>query len=207
MQTSYSFKILCLLLGFLCGEAIKAETNPQNAVFDCDAPHAKENPVTALACNIYHEARGEPEPGMWLVALATRNRVEGRLYPNTYGEVVYELRRDRRTKKMVCMFSWTCDGKHDRVYNEERWLLAIVMAAKLIGAELPHGEKIPDITYGCQWYHRTDITPYWHKQYHKTVVIGHHQCYALNQKVYLQEMAKQLPAFDDVMKGRAYLGR
>ena len=194
-----------VLIGLLIPNAYAA-TNPQNVVFDCDSESAKTNEVAALACNIYHEARGEPEPGMWLVALATRNRVEGKLYPDTYAKVVYEQRRDRRTKRMVAMFSWTNDKKHDRVYNAERWMLAMVMAARLIGSDQAHSESIPDITYGCQWYHRTDIKPYWRNQYHKTVVIGNHQCYALNKNVYLEEMGRQLPSFDDVLAGKAYFG-
>ena len=184
----------------------KAATDPQNIVFDCDTEAARGNAVTALACNIYHEARGEPEPGMWLVAFSTRNRKDGKLYPNTYAEVVYELRRDKRTKKMVPMHSWTFDGKHDRVYNEERWMLALLIASRIVASDEGLIPYIPDITYGCQWYHRTDITPYWKKQYHPTVVIGNHQCYALNEKAMLKSMARQLPTFDDVMKGRAFYG-
>lgn len=209
MNTFLVFMYLSVVVVVLIGLAIPgayAATDPQNVVFDCDSKEARTNPVVALACNIYHEARGEPEPGMWLVALATRNRVKGKLYPDTYHGVVYEERRDKRTKRMVAMFSWTNDKRHDRVYNAERWMLALVMASRIIAADEGLVAEIPDITYGCQWYHRTDIKPYWRNQYHKTVVIGDHQCYALNKKVYLREMARHLPSFDDVMKGKAYFG-
>lgn len=187
------------------GNSVRAGETKNEVIFDCDK--TGDNPITCTACNIYHEARGEATPGQWLVALATKNRVDGNLYPfdnagpkadaegfeNQYCKVVYEQRKDRRSGKWVPMFSWTRDGKHDRVYNKARWTDAMSIAAKLIAAHEGLLASVPDITYGCQWYHRTDITPYWKSSYHPTVVIGNHQCYAKNEKAYLAAMSKFLP--------------
>ena len=211
--------VVCFVALFCYSLSVHADTDPQNMIFDCN--HPGDNAVTCLACNIYFESRGESEPGMWLVIHATKNRVDGTLYPwenagpkvaaegfeDQYCKVVYEQRKDKRTGKWTPMFSWTKDNKHDRVYNEERWMLAILMAGRMIAANEGLQPPIPDITFGCQWYHRTDVSPYWQHQYHPTVVIGNHQCYSLNEKEMIKSMAGNLPTFDDVMAGKAFYGK
>ena len=92
------------------------------------------------------------------------------------------------------MFSWTRDGKHDRVYNHGLWLDAYETAMKMI--EDYDGKldaPLVDITFGCQWYHRFDVSPYWMHQYHPTVRIGAHQCYAENEAAFENAMAAIMP--------------
>lgn len=191
----------------------QAGQTKNEVLFNCNDPG--DSAVNCLACNIYHEARGEGSHGMWLVALATANRVEGDLYPlknpgkkasafgNQFCRVIYEQRRDRRTKKMTPMFSWTLDGKHDRVYNKSKWADSREIAQLMIGSHNGSGVKIPDITFGCQWYHHTSIKPYWKKSYFPTVKIGKHQCYAKDEDAYLASMGEKLPTIGLLRKAIA----
>ena len=197
--------LLVLVFSMVSVFAVAGETKNET-VFDCDK--APDDSVTCLACNIYHEARSEHHPGLWLVAFATKNRVDSTLYPldnagpkvkkegytSEFCKVVYEQRRDKRTKKWVPMFSWTKDGKHDRVLNAGNWYDAIELATKIVAWHNGLGkDEIVDVTFGCQWYHRYDITPYWKGDYHPTVRIGAHQCYSRNEDVYLERLNEMLP--------------
>lgn len=164
----------------------------REAIIDCNAHRDSE--VVALACNIYHEARSESAPGQWLVALATRNRVENEHYPNTFAEVVWEARVDARTGKRVAMFSWTLDGKPDTVFNEERWLNALEIAARLVGEQTGILKtRVPDITYGCMWYHHIGISPYWVSAYYRTIRIQNHQCYAATEEAFIASIQLLVP--------------
>jgi len=187
--------------------SILAGETKNELLFDCNKP--SNNPVLCTACNIYHEARSESHAGMWLVALVTKNRVEGSLYPLTnagpkverdgftdeFCRVVYEQRRDKRSRRWVPMFSWTLDGKHDRVYNADKWRVALELASKVVASHYSPSpsNKVVDITFGCQWYHRYDIHPYWRKDYFPTIRIGAHQCYSVNEDVYNKLLDEVLP--------------
>ena len=175
-----------------------AETK-REVIVDCDSDIARRDQVIALACNIYHEARSESQPGMWLVALATLNRVESKIYPDTFAKVVYEIRKDARTGKRVAMFSWVLDGKEDKVYNMKMWLTAVQIASRVVGhhaGDTPALEPVVDITFGCMWYHHVGISPYWKSSYYRTVRIQNHQCYAVNERAYLNELQSHLPVID-----------
>ncbi len=200
----YSINIGALVLVFIAlfiSTPVLAGQTKNEVLYDCDKP--TDDDLICLACNIYHEARGETSPGLWLVALATKNRVEGSLYPmknagpkvkkeefkSNYCRVVYEQRRDKNTKKWTPMFSWTRDGKHDRVYNTDKWTDALQLAGKVVTTP----NAFVDITFGCQWYHHIAISPYWMKDYHPTIRIGAHQCYSLNEQVYLDHLNETVP--------------
>ena len=207
--------VLTILILVLQTTSVNADTK-NNVVFDCNK--TPDNPTACLACNIYHEARGENIPGMWLVAIATANRVSGDLYPakhistgpkikkegytDQFCQVVYEQRKDRKTGVWTPMFSWTRDGKHDRVYNRGKWYDAQEIAAKMMASHLGTGPKVVDFTGGCQWYHALTIVkdgkvqelkPYWIGDYHPTVVVGGHQCYSKDEQTYINKLAEILP--------------
>ncbi len=192
MVAAANLMVIAICVILLSSMPAHADTN-REVVMDCDSVGARSNDVAALACNIYHEARGESVPGQWLVGLATLNRVLSKIYPNTFSEVVYEIRRDKNTGKRVAMFSWVLDGKHDLVYNKKRWMTALQIAGRIVGSHTGVSEKVTDITYGCMWYHHVDISPYWMKSYHPTVRIQNHQCYAVNERAYLKALGQDLP--------------
>ena len=207
--------VITLVILMLQFNSASADTR-DNVVFDCDK--APDNPISCLACNIYHEARGENIPGMWMVAIATANRVEGDLYPakhistgpkikkegyeDQFCQVVYEQRKDKRSGKWTPMFSWTRDGRHDRVYNRGKWYDAQEIATKMYASHTNTGPKVVDFTGGCQWYHALTIVvdgvvkelkPYWIGDYHPTVIVGGHQCYSRDEQTYVNKLAEILP--------------
>lgn len=181
LQYSYIIVLIMFVI-----TSVFADTKSE-VIIDCDK--ARDNPVTCVACNIYHEARGEAPAGQLAVALVTKNRVESRLYPNQYCETVWEARRDARTKKLVPMFSWTLDGKHDKVYNEKRWNMAMLLAKQVVN------NNVHDFTVGSLWYHSVNVNPYWMDHYYPTVRVGDHQFYAAKEEVFLETLLRDtLPA-------------
>lgn len=141
---------------------------------DCDK---LRNDVRAcLACNIYHEARNQPEIGQHAVAHVTYNRVESRHYPNDICSVVWESRRHYRTKRLTPMFSWTLDGKSDRAHNADKWEQAHAIADSVMDA-IEAGVSINDITQGALYYHADYVNPSWAQSKVFTIQIGNHLFY------------------------------
>ena len=79
------------------------------SVIDCDKIRTDE--LYCLACNIYHEARGELLPGQYLVGIVTIARVRNNSYPNSICKVVWQQHQ----------FSWTKDGKTDIIKELSSW--------------------------------------------------------------------------------------
>jgi spore germination cell wall hydrolase CwlJ-like protein len=69
--------------------------------------------IINLACNIYWEARGEPISSKVSVAILTVNRVENAHYEHSVHSVVWE-------RQPGPQFSWTEDGKSDKVSENEQ---------------------------------------------------------------------------------------
>lgn len=150
-------------------------------VYDCG--NASGVAVLDLACNLYFEARAEPEVGQAAVAHVVLNRVASKYYPNTVSEVVYEIRVHAKTGRRTPMFSWTLDGRLDRVYNYDAWAKAITIAAEVLTRHAEGTRR--DISFGSMWYHSTLINdPYWAPSYHRTVTVGRHQFYASSEKAF-----------------------
>ena len=125
------------------------------------------DPVTCLALNIYHEARGESSVGQLAVGMVTLNRVKSDRYPNTICKVVWQRGQ----------FSWTHDGKSDRPYNKTAWKQSQVIAAFLYKDYLNFIKMHPDIdfTKGALYYYAPDLAnPYWANKMNITAVIGSH---------------------------------
>mgnify|MGYP003343214093 FL=1 len=71
-----------------------------------------EDRTRQLACltkNIYHEAGFEPFEGKVAVAQVTLNRVADGKFGRDVCDVVYS--KNVIYQKVICQFSWTCDGK------------------------------------------------------------------------------------------------
>lgn len=137
---------------------------PQNV--DCDKIRAN-NEVTCLACNMYHEARGETHEGRVAVAMVTRNRVDSDRFPDTFCNVVWQRRQ----------FSWSHDGKSDRVRNakvwEETYLTAYIVVNSYRGGRM----YFNDITHGSLWYHADWTNPNWSLTVQPVAIIGRHRFY------------------------------
>jgi len=147
-----------------------------------------DSQIECLALNVYHEARGEPIAGQLAVALVTENRKNDIRFPNTYCDVVYEgpTRESWKTRplkdiplssrvyypvKHKCQFSWYCDGKSDKVLNEDLWKTSYMVAAAVAQG------VVYDFTDGATHYHADYVSPEWANRYHRIVKINQHIFY------------------------------
>lgn len=178
IQMGYLVALLLLMT-----TSVIADTKDE-VIIDCDKNRTDD--TVCVACNIYHESRGENPAGQLAVGLVTKNRVESNLYPNDYCETVWEVRRDAKTGKRVPMFSWTLDGKPDKVYNEKRWEMAVLLARQITKTE-----NIHDFTVGSLWYHSVGVNPFWAKHYYPTVKVGNHQFYAAKEEEFFQTLLNE----------------
>jgi spore germination cell wall hydrolase CwlJ-like protein len=124
--------------------------------------------LMCLALNVYHEARSEPVVGQYAVAHVTINRVQSNRWPNDVCKVVKQGYRKGRHR---CQFSWYCDGKSDKPYEELAWAKSLIVADNVLSG------RILDITYGATHYHARYVRPYWSKKLLKTVAYGSHKFY------------------------------
>lgn len=104
--------------------------------------------IDCLAENIYHEAKSEPPAGQIAVALVTINRVNDVRFPKDICGVVKQKRRNKKTGRVVCQFSWYCMpvklNKNSKSYKE-----AIRHAIHVYA----NYELIEDFTRGSLFYH------------------------------------------------------
>lgn len=124
--------------------------------------------LMCLALNVYHEARSEPVVGQYAVAHVTINRVQSNRWPNDVCKVVKQGYYKGRHR---CQFSWYCDGKSDKPYEELAWAKSLIVADNVLSG------RILDITYGATHYHARYVRPYWSKKLLKTVAYGSHKFY------------------------------
>lgn len=143
--------------------------NSAKTLLDCDKERQSDR--VALACNIYHEARGESDRGQIAVALVTQNRVKSSKFPNTFAKVVWEIRRSTSTNRRVAQFSWALDGKPDKVRDAEAWMKAWEIAGMVVLG------GIDDFTSGALWYHTKAVKPIWRKKLTVAMVIDDHVFY------------------------------
>jgi spore germination cell wall hydrolase CwlJ-like protein len=111
--------------------------------------------IFCLALNIFHEARGEPEPGRIEVALVTLNRAQAS------GQTVCQV------VKAPFQFSWT-QTKSMSVprYEPKIWIRSLDEASRV------HRYLHPMDTRNSLFFHTKDISPKWAKYKKRTIVIG-----------------------------------
>ena len=126
--------------------------------------------LMCLAMNIYHEARGEPEHGMFAVGLVTMNRVASNRYPDTTCGVVWQTKRNPKTGKRVPQFSWTLDGRSDEIKDSESWLESVAMARIVFSLEAKDNT-------GITHYHADYVNPWWSERLTKVATVGRHIFY------------------------------
>ena len=131
-----------------------------------------EDRTRQLACltkNIYWESASEPFEGKVAVAQVTINRVEsGKFAPDICG-VVYQ--KNIVYDKIVCQFSWFCDGSSKiRPIYPAHWKEAEEVAKKV----LLENFRLPGLTQ-AMYYHATYVNPGWRLQ--RVTQIGQHIFY------------------------------
>ena len=126
-----------------------------------------------LAEAIYFEARGESTRGQVAVAEVILNRVDSRRYPKTVCGVV----KQGTGRKNACQFSYTCDGKPDRIHEKG----AFKKAAKIASLMLNGRPRV--LTGKATHYHTDKVNPRWAKKFTVTARIGDHIFYRVPKKL------------------------
>ena len=126
--------------------------------------------LECLTRNIYWESASEPFEGKVAVAQVTINRVEsGRFAPDICG-VVYQ--KNIIQEKVVCQFSWMCDGssKVKPIYPAQ-WRESEEVAKKV----LLEGFRLPSVK-NALYFHADYIRAQWGKP--QVAKFGRHIFYA-----------------------------
>jgi len=125
--------------------------------------------LDCLTRNIYWEAASEPFEGKVAVAQVTLNRVESGRFANTVCGVVYQ--KNVFYEKVVCQFSWFCEGNHKvRAVYQPMWQESELVAKKV----LLENFRLPSMK-NALYYHATYVNPNWRKP--RIEQIGNHIFY------------------------------
>lgn len=125
------------------------------------APAQRDPEWRCLATAVYFEARGEPVRGQFAVAEVILNRVGDPRYPDSVCGVVNQS----------CQFSYTCDGKPERIREPE----AFLRAGKIAELMLRGADRA--LTDGATHFHTTAVRPDWSRRLPRTAQIGAHFFY------------------------------
>ena len=121
---------------------------------------------------LYFEARGEPVQGQFAVAEVILNRVDSPKFPNSICKVVNQ----GTGRKHACQFSYTCDGRLERVANKKVYNKLVGIARTMIDG------GIRKFSGGATYYHTTSVQPSWARHFTHTATIGIHIFYKPNKR-------------------------
>jgi spore germination cell wall hydrolase CwlJ-like protein len=133
----------------------------------------RERQLKCMADNIYHEAGSESAEGKIAVAQVVMNRVSHPSFPKDPCQVIYQ--RTVFMEKVVCQFSWFCDGSARRPMHRPMWDESYE-AAKMV---LLEGFRLPGLK-DALYYHADYVNPQWQKE--KVAKIGRHIFYKPKEK-------------------------
>ena len=132
-----------------------------------------EDRTRQLACltkNIYNEAAFEPFEGKVAVAQVTLNRVDNGRFGHGVCGVVYA--KNVVYEKVICQFSWTCDGGLSiKPIATAHWRESEEVAKKV----LLEGFRLPSMK-DAMYYHADYVNPRWGKP--QITKIGRHIFYS-----------------------------
>lgn len=116
---------------------------------------------------LYFEARGETVRGIFAVGEVILNRVESDAFPDTPCEVI-----NQGTGRLyACQFTYTCDGRPERITEPRSWERVGKVARILIDGA-PRA-----LTGGATHYHTKAVNPSWARRFPRTAAIGSHYFY------------------------------
>jgi spore germination cell wall hydrolase CwlJ-like protein len=133
----------------------------------------RERQLRCMADNVYYEAGHEPAEGKLAVAQVVMNRVAHPEFPKDPCQVIYQ--RNVFYSKVVCQFSWYCDGSINRPINQAAWQESY-NAAKMV---LMEGFRLPSLN-DALFYHADYVNPQWKKD--QVAKIGRHIFYKPREK-------------------------
>jgi spore germination cell wall hydrolase CwlJ-like protein len=129
----------------------------------------RERQLRCLTQNIYWEAASEPFEGKVAVAQVTLNRAASGKFPTDVCAVVYQ--KNVVYTKVVCQFSWYCEGTHrvkpihQALYRESEEVAKKVLLENF---------RLPSLKNAI-YYHADYVNPRWGKT--PIAKIGHHIFY------------------------------
>ena len=125
--------------------------------------------LDCLTRNIYWEAASEPFEGKVAVAQVTMNRVDSGRFADSVCGVVYQ--KNVFYEKVVCQFSWYCEGTHKtRAVYTPLWRESEEVAKKV----LLENFRLPGLK-NALYYHADYVNPNWGKP--RIEKIGRHIFY------------------------------
>lgn len=129
--------------------------------------------LACLALAVYFEARGEPLAGQLAVANTIMNRVADHRHPDDVCSVVKQgpVYASGQPKRHRCQFSFWCDGKPEKITDQQAWTTAKQVARHAIDAPL-------DVSEGATFYHADHVDPTWRHTMNVTTKIGRHVFYS-----------------------------
>ncbi len=129
----------------------------------------RDRQLACLARNIYYEAGGEPFEGKVAVAQVTLNRVKNGQFPDDICRVIYQ--KSPVMDKVICQFSWTCNGVSKvKPANGREFDESMTVAKKV----LLEGFRLPSLEHAL-YFHADYINPGWKRT--KVAHIGRHIFY------------------------------
>ena len=150
--------------------ALVTSTRPKERVSLLTSMRPKDRPNLQWKClteALYFEARGEPAQGQFAVAEVILNRVDSPKFPNSICEVVNQ----GTGRKHACQFSYTCDGRFERIANMAVYEQLVVISRVMIDG----GRR--QLSGGATYYHATSVQPFWARRFEHTATIGIHKFY------------------------------
>lgn len=128
--------------------------------------------LDCLAMNIYREAGHESFEGKVAVAQVTLNRADHPKYPSDVCKVITQ--KNVVMEKVVCQFSWYCEGKSQKKPNDKAYQESYAVAKKV----LLEGFRL-DSLQDALYYHAVYVKPQW--PYERITQIGNHIFYRNKQ--------------------------
>lgn len=169
--------ILMFFVSILAVSVVTAVTNKKIAILTNNQPLAEvrtmselDRDLKCLTKNVYYEAANEPAEGKIAVAQVTVNRVRD----GNFGKDICAVVNAKNVvlDRVVCQFSWLCDGSEKlRGIRKDLWEES-ERAAKKVMLE---GFKLPSLEYAL-YFHATYVNPQW-KNKEKVATIGNHIFY------------------------------
>jgi spore germination cell wall hydrolase CwlJ-like protein len=149
-------------------DALAAENQVARQGFVSVADRTRQ--LDCLTRNIYWEAASEPFEGKVAVAQVTLNRVESGKFPKDICGVVYQ--KNVVYDKVICQFSWYCDGSSVRkTIYPAHWKESEEVAKKV----LLEGFRLPSVK-NAMYFHADYVNPRWGKP--QVAKFGRHIFYA-----------------------------
>lgn len=158
--------IICTMISLFCMAASACATVPTDVEFQPrpiqEFSENDQQQIRCLAENVYHEARGESVEGQFAVAMVVRNRLDEGFADDWCG-VVWQ-----RSSRRHCQFSWTCDGRSDRIRDQKTFDTIFELMTVF------YQTNPVDMIDGAQYYHTRHVRPRWSRAYVQTAQIGAH---------------------------------